>query len=121
MWKFLRVTALWVLLLPYAAQFIGAASNQLVLIANHDTFPVMVNPIRIVSLGGDPTKPMIDTRHCQMTKETHLNLLADIFDFHQAIYSIGDGLLMLGEWLDSFCFYVWAALVITKLRSSNAA
>src|ERR1700675_4283495 len=43
MMHFLRKTSLWILLLPAALGGIGAASNQLVLIANHDRFPVMIN------------------------------------------------------------------------------
>jgi hypothetical protein len=115
---FLRYTALWILLLPPAFHFVGAASNQLVLIANHDKFPVMENDWRasnetvlngIIDPGG----------HCLMTSDTHLNFLADIFDFHDGIYSIGDLMLMTGDWLDSFCIYVWLALIIKKLHEGS--
>src|SRR5258708_7165067 len=104
--KFVRVTMVWVLLAPYVVTFVGTSSNQLVFIANHDKFPVMENDYRTsreTVIGG-----VTDANaHCLMTPYTHLNFLADIFDFHDAIYSIGDLLLDLGAWLDSFCIYVW--------------
>ena len=59
---------------------------------------------------------MIDDVHCVMTPDTHLNALADIFDFHSATYSVGDGLLILGEWLQSFMPFVWMFAVVDKLR-----
>src|SRR5579872_6798880 len=109
--RFFRVTMLWIVLLPYLFIGVGAASNQLVLIANHDKFPVMENDWRASKetvIGG-----VIDPKaHCLMTPETHLNFLADIFDFKDAIYSIGDFLLMFGEWLQTFCVFVWVALVV---------
>lgn len=45
MLKFIRQTALWVLLLPIATYGVGAASNQLVIIANDGKFPVQMNPM----------------------------------------------------------------------------
>ena len=136
--KILRSSFLWVLLAPFAVQGIGAASNQAVLIANHDTFPVMVNPVKLDELrpkGQDsliaeifgPVKPaevaddsMIDAVHCVMTDQTHLNFLADVFDMHDAIYSIGDFGLMLGEWMQSFCPFVFLALVFNKCWVADA-
>jgi hypothetical protein len=114
--RFLRVTLLWVLLLPPTATFLGAASNQLVLIANHDKFPVMLNETSRAGFEPD-ANGMIDREHCVMTSETHLNFLADIFDFKDGLYSIGDLLLMLGEWLGAFCPFVWVALVIERLNA----
>ena len=109
---------LWVLLAPYAVSYMGFASNQLVLIANHDKFPVLLNEKARTSFNPD-ANGLIDERHCVMTKQTHLNALADIFDLHTAWYSVGDGLLFTGEWLESFCFFVWVALVIQKLRMAT--
>jgi hypothetical protein len=153
MMNFLRKTALWILLLPTAIWGIGVASNQAVLIANHDKFPVMINSARAQNLElrqfiayqkametlNDPkAKPedwqkaglvaeeikiehetgMLDEVHCIMTPETHLNALADIFDFHDATYSIGDGLLTLGEWLGTFCMFIWGFLMVDKARKT---
>ena len=135
--SFFRVTFLWILLLPVAFIFVGAASNQVVLIANHDKFPVMLNATKlnkflVRSSETDESQHktvqhfgyfsavsdgMIDDVHCVMTSETHLNFLADIFDLG-SIYSIGDGLLELGEWLGGFCQFVWLAIVILKLREA---
>lgn len=126
----IRTTVLWVLLLPYVFIFIGAASNQLVLIANGDKFPVLLSDARIAvltspSIGedGEPLPPrvgpdgMLDARHCVMTHKTRLNFLADIFDFHTGWYSIGDELLTLGEWLSSFLPFVWGFEVVRRLRA----
>ena len=117
--------------------FTGAASNQLVLIANHDKFPVMVNAVRLEELkaptlaqsfitrllGVPEPAPevkkeddgMLDDVHCVMTSKTHLNFLADVFDLKEAIYSVGDFLLMLGEWLWSFVPIVWVTLILKKV------
>jgi hypothetical protein len=113
---------LWVLLLPYVVSFAGAASNQLVLIANNDTFPVRVNLVKVKTFVGDDAVQlpdgtvMLDDVHCLMSSKTHLNLLADNFDFRDdGIESIGDMLLGLGEWLKSFCIFVWVALASRAL------
>ena len=136
MLNFLRKTALWVLLLPYAVYGVGAASNQLVLIANHDKFPAMINQAKIdkfnaavdaANLAGIPEVPsrldyveggMIDDIHCVMTSKTHLNFLADIFDTHDMIYSVGDGLLFLGKWLATFCPFIWGFALMEKVRKA---
>lgn len=47
---FLRKTYLWVLALPIAFVLLGAASNQTVLIANHDTFPVLLNSKKVAEM-----------------------------------------------------------------------
>lgn len=112
--SFFRVTMLWIVLLPYVVWVIGAGSNQLVLIANHDKFPVMLNERARAHFEPD-ANGLIDNRgHCVMTKDTHLNFLADIFDMG-GWYSIGDFLLDLAEWLQGFCIFVWMALVVKSL------
>jgi uncharacterized protein DUF5317 len=118
---FARASLLWMLILPYALVFTGAASNQMVLIANHDEFPVMLNPVHLSHLIDSQedidrvtATGMIDDTHCVMTKYTHLNALADVFDFHDAIYSIGDGLLMAGYSLQGPLFVAWLALVLYR-------
>jgi hypothetical protein len=144
--KFLRAfrsSLLWVVLAPYAVFGLGAASNQLVLIANHDKFPVMVNPVKLDEMRPQKAnalakiiedifgvKPkvapavanddMLDDVHCIMTDQTHLNFLADVFDMHDAIYSVGDFILMLGDWLAGFCPFVFIALVFKKCWDADA-
>jgi hypothetical protein len=143
--KFLCSSFLWVLLAPWTIAGLGAASNQLVLIANHDKFPVMINAYRlekmmtpkentfeslITSAFGKPnpayeisplvTYGMIDEVHCVMTTQTHLNFLADVFDLKDSIYSIGDFGLMLGEYLQTFCPYVFLALILKKSWDAEA-
>lgn len=124
MFRFFRSTLLWILLLPYAISFTGAASNQLVLNANNDTFPVRVNAAKLPKFTGagapvlaDGTV-MLDDTHCLMTSHTHLNWLADVFDFHNDVESVGDLLLEFGNWLEGFCPFVWVALVVERLRKA---
>jgi len=135
--SFLRRTYLYLLAAPVLAIVLGAASNQAVLIANHDTFPVMVNQARLQSLeakqqmmreiiaaitGEKPIEPpagMIDDVHCVMTSKTHLNALADIFDMRDAIYSIGDFSIMFGEWSLGFAPFVFVFAVARKLNEKE--
>jgi len=136
MWNFFKRTSLYILAIPVLFTFLGAASNQIVLIANHDTFPVMLNDKKLADMTEPKEKSveirflkpmpayeadgavMLDDTHCSMTHETHLNALADIFDMKDAIYSIGDFLLMLGEWFGAFCPFVFVFDVIRKLRQA---
>ena len=135
--QFLRNSFVWFLLAPWIVSSVGAASNQIVLIANHDTFPVMVNPVKlsqirapreqddlVTSIFGKPRpaprvtvedENMIDSVHCVMTNDTRLNFLADIFDLKEAIYSVGDFGLMLGDWMWTFMPFVWATLILKKI------
>ena len=134
MFSFFRRTSLYILAIPILFTFLGAASNQLVLLSNHDTFPVMVNDKKLVEMTTppEPVQPvqafrstvslqddaiMLDDTHCVMSRDTHLNLLADIFDMKDAIYSIGDFLLMLGEWLMAFAPFVFLFDVVKKLKA----
>jgi len=136
MFNLLRKTSLYILAIPVLFIFLGAASNQIVLIANHDTFPVMLNDKKLAAMTESKeeskeihfNKPMpafetddavmLDDVHCNMTSKTHLNALADIFDMKDAIYSIGDFLLMLGEWFGAFCPFVFVFDVVRKLRQA---
>ena len=143
MFNFFRKTSLYILAVPVLFTLLGAASNQVVLIANHDTFPVMVNDKKLAEMTETKEKfpvmelklhkvfkptpaqekndaVMLDDTHCAMTSKTHLNALADIFDLKDAIYSIGDFMLMLGEWLGSFTFAIFVFDVVRKLRKHEA-
>ena len=133
--KFLRNTYLWLLAIPLLFIILGTASNQAVLIANNDTFPVQVNPVKLYmwSNGGKDIKIvpkipviapdgeiMMDSTHCVMTDNTNLNFLADVFDFHSQIVSIGDLSLELGEWMWSFAPFIWGFAVVRKLREVSS-
>jgi hypothetical protein len=135
--NFLRKTSLYLLAVPALIFFMGAASNQVVLIANNDTFPVLVNDLKLKAMTA-PEAPadfnffvpapvlkmdgvvMLDDTHCNMTSKTHLNALADIFDMKDAIYSIGDFMLMLGSWLWSFAPPLFVFDVVRKLRERQS-
>jgi len=123
-WAFVRASFLWPLLLPFALYFGGAASNQAVLIANHDKFPVMVNSQRLASFeqnSGKLVDGMIDDVHCVMTDQTHLNALADIFDFKDAgIYSIGDLMIMSGASSEQSCIFLWIVLALYREKQRLA-
>ena len=134
--KLLRTSCLSILLIPYGIFGLGVLSNQAVLWANGDKFPVMLNARKsdkilsqdqeqglLTILGIKPKAPiaktadpdgMIDDVHCVMTSKTHLNALADIFDL-DTVYSIGDFMLYLGQRLMGFTPFVWGYAVIKKL------
>lgn len=139
MFKFLRKTALWILLAPWVITGVGITSNQAVLWANQDKFPVKWNDYKVnayalslreaansqfpvvalkaqFDLEALEEEGFIDDTHCLMTDQTHLNWLADVWDFHDETDSIGDILLDLGGWLAAFSPFVWGAVVIGKLK-----
>jgi hypothetical protein len=146
MFRFLRKTSLYILALPLLFTALGIASNQAVLAANHDKFPVQWNDYKVSAYAvqldeeskatnekGEPTAAAkqahfnlvaldngyLDETHCLMTSETHLNFLADYLDFHTATYSPGDAFIELGEWLGVFSLPVWFFAVVQKLRKSG--
>jgi hypothetical protein len=126
---FLRITYLGILLLPYVVIFVAAGMNQAVFIANHDRFPVMENDARLkVDIQKEKSPVMLDhegiilldNHHCLMSEKTHLNFLGDIFDLQDGgIMSPGDLVFMLGEWLQSFCYWIWGTLVVLQLTRDH--
>ena len=115
--KFLCKTFLWILITPYVLLYTGAGLNQLVLIANGDKFPVMIDKDH-PKFPLDPQHPgyfLGDDTHCVMTNKTHLNFLADIFDFHDATMSIGDMLLGLADTTHQYSEVLWGSFVIFGL------
>ena len=136
MFQFIRKTALYIVLIPAAIWGTGFASNQAVLMANHGTFPVLCNAFKAQAMriraeaevqeANDESdnesveipEGYLDFTHVIMTKDTHLNALADVFDLKgDGIYSIGDFMLMLGEWLGGFSLVVWPFEAVRRLRS----
>jgi len=140
MFKFLRKTSLYILAVPVLIFGLGCFSNQVVLWANHDKFPVMWNEYKVAqealviehdTHSKDPKVAeqakfdlealvdygFIDDTHCVMTSKTHLNFLADIVDLKSATYSIGDGLLIFGEWMFPFAPFIFLFDVTRKLRA----
>ena len=149
--KLFKIPYWYLIAAPFLSLVLGVASNQAVLIANHDKFPVLVNEEKLHShfcapadasndLAADIVKALtgkdlpkvaaksmtpdpytcsnggefLDDTHIIMTKKTHLNALADVFDLKDAIYSIGDFLIMLGEWIFSWAPLAWLVLVLRK-------
>jgi hypothetical protein len=47
---------------------------------------------------------------------SHLTAMADIWDLGDHIYSVGDGAIMLGDWLLTFTPFMWLALILKKLQ-----
>jgi len=125
---FITKTYLYILILPILFNFLGAASNQLVLNANNDTFPVRVNERKIAEFTqGQPVvlsdgTVMLDDTHCVMSSKTHLNLLADVIDFKgEGILSVGDLLLELGEFLGPMAPYLWGLAMIIQVGRKYTA
>ena len=124
MFKFLRKTSLYILATPALFILLGTASNQLVLYANGDRFPVSVNIVKAHEMAPYAVQlpdgsVMLDDVHVVASKSTHLNLLADVFDLPSGIESIGDLSLELGAWLWTFAPFVYITLVTTKLLEDN--
>lgn len=118
MFKFLRKTSLYILAIPALFFALGFACNQAVLMANHDTFPVMVNEYKVKSgetLTLSDGTVLLDDTHSVMTHNTRLNFLADIIDTG-GIWSIGDGFLALSQWSWKFAPFLYMFSVTNKLR-----
>lgn len=129
--KFLRRFPYWYLIaIPLLMFSMGVASNQLVLVANHGKFPVMINevtqeemctadvdidPDSIPSNACDKGGQFLDGTHSIMGPNSHLKILSDIFPLGGAVFSIGDAFIFLGEWLLSFTPAMWLALTIRKM------
>jgi Family of unknown function (DUF5317) len=107
---------LWLLILPFALFYLGAALNLLVIAANHGTMPC------VIPYGWIPTHlPWIipgfqmDVVHRVINPhDIHLAFLCDwIFvPFMESVVSPGDCLLWLGDWLTVPLVSAWFALLI---------
>ena len=116
--KFLAETYVWIVLLPVALIVLGAAMNQVAIIANHDVMPVLINSGKVMMAGGVRPfdgREMLDPMHSVMNKDTHLKFLCDILDFQDGIYSLGDEVLFLGIWMWAFAPYLWGFLICLKV------
>jgi hypothetical protein len=135
--NWLKKTALWIVAIPVLCWVLGAASNQVVLVANHDRFPVMVNDYKVTQLAIEmetvansdsdrapdaalalealQKEGFLDHTHVVMTKHTHLNFLADWIGVG-GVYSIGDLLLGAGEQGLDPALLIWITVVIGRLR-----
>lgn len=115
----IRRLKLWIVIIPLALILLGTMSNQAVLIANHDKFPVMWNGVYGSGIPVGGFRPH-DAVHCMMGPATHLNWLADIFDLQDALYSIGDFFILAGEWLWQYAPAIWIfTLCSTILGGKN--
>jgi len=139
MLSFLRKTCLYILLIPGAIWGLGFASNQAVLMANHDRFPVMWSEYKAakydkklhdelknkdrdvveearLAIWAFEEKGFLDDEHCLLTTKTHLNYLSDVISLQDTTYSIGDIMLYLGDWLWDFAPYIYVFATVYKLR-----
>ena len=140
MFKFLRRTALWIVAVPLLCWTLGLASNQAVLVANHDTFPVLWNEAKVnlyryhaqktVEAGSEDAEDAsiklallehgyLDNTHVLMTHDTKLNFLADWIDLRDATYSLGDFLLYAGSAGLEYSPIIWCVVVIGRLRKKE--
>lgn len=124
MFKLLARTRLWIPAIPFALIFFGAAANQAVFIANHDTFPVMMNLRSEIRTATPPVLPgapeMVDDNHAVMSNTSRLRFLADIFDFGDGRYSVGDLLIEAGEWLRPFLLFLWVFWAASKINDRSS-
>lgn len=145
-WKYVRYVrnvTLTIAILPFVLIILGSVLNQIVMLANGSMFPVKANPVRAAVIinhynehnalnGIDmPMFPievsksylLYDTIHCQMTKDTHLNFLADWIDTDDGIESIGDVLIDLGNGLviHKYWFILVTVLLYLKPKKEQNA
>lgn len=66
-----------------------------------------------------PPTQFIDEEHSIMGKNSHLKFLADYISLGHAIYSPGDFLIILGEWLFSYTWIIWGTLVFKDALGKN--
>lgn len=136
--RFLAITRIWILAVPFLLSLLGAGLNQLVLRANGNRFPVQFNDYKRaqyrlaleiqaqdknfdkaitaeLALVALKDQGFLDDTHIVMTPETHLNFLADWIDLHSAIYSPGDLLIESGDYLSDYAPLVWGAVLALAL------
>jgi len=111
-----------VLAIPMLFIALGNISNQAVLIANHGKFPVMVNEAQQMKYEQQsqsldlPGQFIGDDVHAIMGPNSHLKVLADIFNL-DGICSIGDLFLWAGFWLWGYAPIVWVTLLVSKHKN----
>lgn len=110
---------LWIIALPYALVFFGAAINQLAIIANHDSMPVLASGYKVKEHASEIMPDgEFNSRHQLMTPSTRLNFLGDIFDFESETDSLGDLFIQLGQYLNPFAYLLWGVLMVQdKVKS----
>lgn len=115
----MRTIRRWVIVLvltPFLCNYAGIASNWLVEWSNNGKFPVAMSSVKERAYKPD-ADGMIDNTHCVMTSETHLNLLADNFDFGaEGIMSIGDFLI---DVLDLKEYFFLTALCLVMFKRTD--
>lgn len=146
MFKWLRKTALWIIAVPVLAFALGSVTNEAVLVANHDRFPVMWSEAKCfehsVKLNKDLMDAMeagdidaammiqirkaefaqgyLDETHVLMTSKTHLNWLADWIQVRgEGTYSPGDYLLNAGIDGMEVMWPVWFIVALVKLSKKE--
>lgn len=116
-----RIPYWYLIVIPVLLIVLGAASNQLVLIANGGRFPVLLNAAQIGFFMQDSGKVVdgisyLDEVHTVMRPEDHLRVLADIINLGRAgVMSIGDLFIELGQFFWNFTPFMWLALAVRKL------
>ena len=126
----------YLLVIPILLYSLGVVSNQVVLIANHGKFPVLLNEAKLTKFCPSPDEidpkyrkiacasdgsggKYIDLTHVVMDDTSRLKLLSDVIDLHSEIVSIGDVLIFLGDFLGGILPVMWLGLILRKLMSSD--
>ena len=140
---FKHIPYFYLLAVPVLALCLGHISNQAVMLANHEAFPVMVNAkdeklihdrqvqerlaeiFVAISAGSqgpfvDPRIPQaldnyIDRQHVVMDGSSHLKLLADWIDWGEGVYSPGDVLILTGLYTLPSGLFGWIVLLLRRL------
>lgn len=99
----------WLILLPFALYYLGAALNILAVTANYGVMPV------VVPVSWDPllnqAGVLLNTRHISWHSSVHLAVLCDWIQwFDGSVQSPGDMLLSLGDWLQPYGLGAWVGV-----------
>jgi hypothetical protein len=96
----------WIILLPFALFYLGAALNVLALTANWGVMPV------VIPASWDQVSPgtILDPRHISWHSAVHLAVLCDWIRWYNGMVSPGDLLLWLGDWIQPYGIGAWVGV-----------
>lgn len=111
----------YVLVIPYAALYLGIGMNQLALVTNHNQMPVDWPQSMWAQCEADPVAPQAeqgDLVHSCMTEKTHLKFLCDWIMIGNPtpdyIMSPGDIFIFTYEMIAPYMYFLWFVLMVKE-------
>jgi hypothetical protein len=113
---FQRVPNKALLIAPQLFFWVGAALNQLVLVANNGQMPVLFPG----GCNADIREGLAGSVHTCLESATHLKFLIDFINLgRMGIWSLGDVLITIGDALSGPLFWCWLTLALLATRSEQ--